>query len=221
MEQKDRDSCAREAKILKILKHPFVVGYHDVYKTKSGKLYIIMDYCEKGDLDKEIKKRQRSFEASGGDPSFYFDDDLVMKWLAQLCLAMKQVHSFQIIHRDLKPANIFLDKDNNVKLADFGIARVLSSDKSRADSRIGTPAYMAPEIFEQKEYEMKVDVWSIGIILYQLHTLSLPFHSHTMSKVIQQVLTAKVDMDKIRSRQLKSIIKACLQKNPNDRPKFK
>lgn len=166
MEQKDRESCAREAKILKILKHPFVVGYHDVYKTKSGKLLIIMDYCEKGDLDKEIKKRQKAFEASGGDPSVHFDEDLVMTWFAQLCLAMKQVHSFQIIHRDLKPANIFLDKDNNVKLADFGIARVLSSAKSRAISRIGTPAYMAPEIFEQKDYEMKVDVWSIGIILY-------------------------------------------------------
>ena len=166
MDLKDRESCAREAKILKLLTHPYVVGYHDVYKTKAGKLQIIMDYCEGGDLDKEIRKRKEAFEASGGDPSAHFDDDLVLKWFVQLCLAMKQVHSFQIIHRDLKPANIFLDSENNVKLADFGIARVLSSAKSRAITRIGTPAYMAPEIFEQKDYEMKVDVWSIGIILY-------------------------------------------------------
>lgn len=57
METKDRESCLREAKILEILQHEFIVGYHDVYKTRSGKLCIIMDYCEKGDLDKEIKKR--------------------------------------------------------------------------------------------------------------------------------------------------------------------
>ena len=61
MDQKDKESCLREAKILEILQQDFIVGYHDVYKTKSGKLCIIMDYCEKGDLDKEIKKRAEKY----------------------------------------------------------------------------------------------------------------------------------------------------------------
>jgi len=81
----------------------------------------------------------------------------------------------------LKAANIFLDKNNNAKLADFGIARVLSSNKSKASTRIGTPAYMAPEIFEEKDYGTPVDIWALGIILYQLHTLELPFKAGTMS----------------------------------------
>ena len=99
---------------------------------------------------------------------------------------MKQVHHYQIIHRDIKAANIFLDKNNSAKLADFGIARVLSTDTSKANTRIGTPAYMAPEMFDEKaHYGTPVDIWSLGVVLYQMHTLELPFKSNTMSQVIR------------------------------------
>lgn len=185
MDTKEKDSCLREAKILEILQHKHIVGYHDVFKTRSGKLCIVMEYCEKGDLDKEIKKQANQL-AKTNDPACYFSDEQVLTWFVQMCLALKKVHSFDFIHRDIKAANIFLDNNMNVKLADFGIVRVLSNDKSRATTKIGTPAYMAPEIFDdQSTYGLPVDMWSMGIILYQLHTLELPFKSSQMSKVIK------------------------------------
>ena len=88
MDPKERESCLREAKILEIFEHQFIVGYFDVFKTKLGKLCIIMDYCEQGDLDKEIKKRANILKQTN-DTSQYFDDDIVLTWFAQICMAVK------------------------------------------------------------------------------------------------------------------------------------
>ena len=93
MDQKEKEGCLREAKILEILTHSFIVGYRDVFKTKGGKLCIIMDYCEKGDLDKEIKRRAEHYEKTNDEGAFFSDEE-VLTWFAQICFAIKQVHHY-------------------------------------------------------------------------------------------------------------------------------
>lgn len=81
----------------------------------------------------------------------------------------------KIIHRDLKNANIFLSKDKQVKIGDFGISRTLDKTQMAATSMIGTPYYLSPEMVEGKPYSTKADIWALGIILYQLCSFKLPF----------------------------------------------
>ena len=84
---------------------------------------------------------------------------------------MKHVHDRKILHRDLKSQNVFLTKKGLVKLGDFGIARVLSNTKSRAKTVVGTPYYLSPEIIESSPYNFKSDIWSLGVLLYEMCAL--------------------------------------------------
>lgn len=101
----------------------------------------------------------------------YFPEELVLSWFTQICLALKHCHDRKILHRDLKSQNIFLTKRNIVKLGDFGIARVLSNTKSIAKTVVGTPYYLSPEIIESSPYSFKSDVWSLGVLLYEMCAL--------------------------------------------------
>ena len=103
-----------------MLDHPNIIRAHEVYKTKSGKLCIVMDYADGGDLSAMIKKR----EANNME---YFSEEDVFNILCQICLALKVCHEHKILHRDLKPHNILLMKNGRVKLADFGIAKILNT----------------------------------------------------------------------------------------------
>ena len=92
-----------------------------------------------------------------------------------MCLGMKHIHDRKIIHRDIKGANVFLTRKGIVKIGDFGIAKVLSHTDQKRRTRVGTPPCMSPEIIEKKPYNNKTDVWSMGVILYELCALKLPF----------------------------------------------
>jgi NIMA (never in mitosis gene a)-related kinase len=107
----------REARILEALSHPNIVKFRESYKTRSGKLHIVMEYADGGDLHKRI-------QAAKGT---HFPEETILRWFTQLCLAIKYIHERRIIHRDLKAQNIFLTKDGIIKLGDFGIARELIS----------------------------------------------------------------------------------------------
>lgn len=94
-----------------------------------------------------------------------------------MCLALKHVHDKKIIHRDLKSSNVFLKVDNTILLGDFGIAKELKFSEEKANSQIGTPYYLSPEIIENKPYNKKTDVWSLGVLLYELCALKHPFEA--------------------------------------------
>ena len=85
------------------------------------------------------------------------------------------MHDRKVLHRDLKSQNIFLMKDNSVKLGDFGIARVLGNTREKAKTMVGTPYYLSPELVESKPYNFKSDIWSLGVVLYELCALKPPF----------------------------------------------
>lgn len=114
MTTQEKQDTIKEAKILEALRHPNIIRFREVYKTKRGKLCIVMDYAEKGDLCQLLKLGSLS-------------EKQVLDFFTQACLAIKHVHDRKVIHRDIKSQNIFIDRFDTVKLGDFGIAKVLNS----------------------------------------------------------------------------------------------
>ena len=97
----------------------------------------------------------------------------IMNWFIQICLALKYIHSLKILHRDIKSSNIFLGSSNCLKLGDFGIAKTLKGTLDAATTVVGTPYYISPEVYLNKPYTLKSDVWALGCILYELCTFNV------------------------------------------------
>ena len=119
-----------------------------------------MEYADGGDLQSKIKAAREEKK--------YLSEDEILNIFTQICLAIKHLHDRKILHRDLKSQNIFLTKAGIVKLGDFGIAKVLSHTKENVQTIVGTPYYLSPEIVENKPYNHKSDIWSLGILLYEM-----------------------------------------------------
>lgn len=169
MSEQEKRETLFEAKILEVLNHPNIVRFREVYKTKKGKLCIVMDYADGGDLQTLIKGRAKQKK--------YLTESEVLDYFTQICLSLKHTHDKKILHRDLKSQNIFLTKRGIVKLGDFGIARVLSHTKSAAKTVVGTPYYLSPEIIKSEAYNFKSDIWSLGVLLYEMAALTPPFNA--------------------------------------------
>jgi len=96
-----------------------------------------------------------------------------MNYFIQICIALKYIHERKILHRDLKLSNIFVTESNCAKIGDFGISKILEHTQDMALTRAGAPLYMAPEVCESKPYTLKADIWSLGVILYELCSLNV------------------------------------------------
>jgi NIMA (never in mitosis gene a)-related kinase len=134
-------------------------------------------------------------------------------------LALKYIHSLNIIHRDLKTSNIFLQENGDLKIGDFGIARVLEGTMHNAESVVGTPYYMSPEICQNKPYSYKSDVWSLGCVLYELCTLEHAFKSSNLLNLVYKIVHE--DPDPISSKysaEVQNLISLLLKKNLSERP---
>lgn len=118
----------------------------------------------------------------------HFSEDEILDMFVQICLALKHVHDRKILHRDLKTQNIFLTKKDMIKLGDFGIARVLHNTNELAKTAIGTPYYLSPEICENRPYNNKSDIWSLGCILYEMATLRHAFEAGDMKGLVLKIL---------------------------------
>ncbi len=175
MSEREKTQLVAEVNILRELRNPYVVKYHDrIVDKPRTRLYIIMEYCGGGDLGRLIKRCAKERKL--------LDENYIWKVLAQAVVALKDCHRRTengeckpIIHRDIKPANILLDHDQNIKMGDFGLAKELSSQSKLAKTNVGTPYYMAPEIVNEKSYDEKSDIWSLGCLLYELAALKPPF----------------------------------------------
>ncbi|XP_071962912.1 serine/threonine-protein kinase Nek2-like isoform X2 [Antedon mediterranea] len=184
MSETEKQMLVSEVNLLRELKHQHIVRYYDriVDRSKST-IYIVMEFCEGGDLSSLISRRKKDRK--------YLDEDFVWKILSQITSALQECHrrgsGRAILHRDLKPANVFLDANHNVKLGDFGLARVLSHDTSFAKTFVGTPYYMSPEQMNHQSYNEKSDIWSLGCLIHELCALSPPFTANN-----QKALSVKI-----------------------------
>ena len=208
------DSAARaqslnEVRILRDLAHPYIVRYRTAF-VHDGTLSICMEYAAGGDMHALIRKQKGA----------YIDESTVLRWFTQLTLAVDYIHSYRILHRDIKTSNIFLTTDlSTIKLGDFGIAKVLEATNAHADTMIGTPYYLSPEICEGQAYNAKSDIWALGCCLYEMCSLAYPFNSTTMRGLIAQIITAKVQpLPSQYQPQLTDLVRSLLAPNPAMRP---
>ncbi|XP_021349769.1 serine/threonine-protein kinase Nek4-like isoform X2 [Mizuhopecten yessoensis] len=206
--KRERSSAEQEAKLLSKLKHPNIVSYKDSFE-KDGTLFIAMQYCEGGDLYNKLKENKGQA----------LEERQVVEWFVQIAMALQYMHERNILHRDLKTQNIFLTKSKIIKVGDLGIARVLDSSSDMATTLIGTPYYMSPELFSNKPYNHKSDVWALGCCVYEMATLKHAFNAKDMNSLVYKILRGKMPpMPKQYTPELLQIIKNMLHQDPEKRP---
>lgn len=164
-----------------------------------------------GDLSTHIRKCREKGQR--------FPEELVLNWFAQIMLGLKYIHRHNIIHRDLKTSNIFLQENGDLKIGDFGIARVLDATLQNAETVVGTPYYMSPEICQNHPYSFKSDVWSLGCILYELCTLEHPFRSNNLLNLVYKIVHEDPEpVPSQYSAELGALIGLLLRKKAEERP---
>ncbi|NXA18423.1 NEK1 kinase, partial [Ibidorhyncha struthersii] len=208
MSNKEREESRREVAVLANVKHPNIVLYRESFE-ENGCLYIVMDYCEGGDLFKKINAQK----------GILFSEDQILDWFVQICLALKHIHDRKILHRDIKSQNIFLTKDGTIQLGDFGIARVLNSTAELARTCIGTPYYLSPEICQNKPYNNKSDIWALGCVLYEMCTLKHAFEAGNMKNLVLKIISGPFPPVSMHySYDLRNLLSQLFKRNPRNRP---
>jgi serine/threonine protein kinase len=178
MNQRERDDALNEVRLLASIKHPHTIRYYDAF-FDSDKLYIVTEFARFGDIGAKIKRHIGRKEL--------MDEDLIWCFFIQTLMGTAALHERGIIHRDLKTANIFLTSGRGVKLGDLGVAKIAKS--GLATTQIGTPYYMAPELWRGRPYDKKADVWSLGAVLYEMASLKHPFEAKDEKGLAQKVMT--------------------------------
>lgn len=200
-----------EIQILCSVQHRNIVGYKEAFlHNNNTEICIIMEYIGGGDLgDKitECKKRK-----------LLINEEIIWSYFIQTLFGLRVLHSMKIIHRDVKSANIFMMEDfETVKLGDLNVAKVAKFDTAK--TQIGTPYYLAPEIWKNETYSYKCDIFSLGCVLYEMAALRVPFEAGSLPDLCRKITQGLIN--KIPSQysdDLYQVIKLCLRTDPKQRP---
>src|ERR1700688_1765040 len=197
----------REAQIIGRLAHPFIVGLYDVGTNAEGVPYFVMEYVDGRTLEKGLDDGPLPLEKAA-------------LWATDLAAAIARAHRAKVIHGDIKPANILITKEGQVKLGDFGIAR-FATQVSNSGVLMGTPAYLSPEQIQGKAQDSRSNLFSLGIILYQMTTGVQPFSGSSVSAVCAQIVAIMPPPPSHHNPSLPAafdrIVMRCLAKDPADR----
>ena len=196
-------------KLTKDLQHENIVKFYGSH-TFNKEAVLVMEYAEGGDL-----KNETEYERIMGKK---FDEKTIITWLKEIASALRYCHEKNIIHRDLKPENILLTKDKHIKLADFGVSKMLSKKVKVTQTRIGDNDYISPEVEAGEPYTFSTDIWSLGVVIYELCLLKHPQVKYKLSKM--QFFSGEIPKleDKDYSQELSNLIAKMLNVEPTERP---
>ena len=203
-----RDRFIREARVVGQLTHPNIITLHDMGIEESTQTpYLVMEFIEGTPLDRLLEKGTLPVPRA-------------CAWIAHAAEALDVAHTRGVIHGDVKPANILITADGRVKLTDFGMARVAKRDTGDSPL-LGTPAYWCPEQIMGRPQDARSDIFSLGVVLYEMVTGTRPFEADSLQGVCNRVLSSTVTMPSHLQPSVPSsfdeIIAACLTKNPDER----
>jgi len=204
--QKLKDRLKKEIKIAKSIDHPHLVKLIDVLK-EDEKIYLVFEFCECGDLSKYL-----------GDTGI-LDELQAKNFLSQILSGLSYLHGRNIIHRDLKPQNILITKKDgkpHLKIADFGFAKEIEPEDMSA-TICGSPLYMAPQLLRMDRYSPKADVWSLGVIMYEMITGNKPIEAQSQFELLNNMQTQKITIPGFLSGNCKDLLKGVLRKEESRR----
>lgn len=188
--------------------NPHIVRYIDMLKTVNN-FYFVYEYCNGGTLEKLMQQYRSS-------PEKVMPEAKAIYYFKQIIEAFKTLTKLNIMHRDLKPDNILLH-NGIIKIADFGFCKSLTSPQGLAETMLGSPLYMAPEVLKGEVYTMKADIWSLGVVLYEMLTGECPYKSGSIAKLIQVLDSTDANIPSTTNPNLERLLKRMLVKDPQRR----
>ena len=197
------EQLQRELRIMYSLNHPYIIKLHNHFEDQRN-FYLIMELAEGGSLFARLTKLRT------------FDEKTAAQYLKEVALAVQYLHTREpaIIHRDIKPENIFLDREGRVKLGDFGWSGF--NDHIRS-TYCGTLDYLAPEMIDRKGHDTRLDLWNLGVLLFELLTGKAPFESKTQEELFDKIKNLRVGFPKNFPNGAKDLVRSLLKSNPEDR----
>lgn len=203
-----KERLHREAQAAGKLSHPNIVTVYDV-GSEGALQYIAMEYLEGVTLEDLIKKKTK------------FNYRIIAQIIMQICSALDYAHEQNIVHRDIKPANIMILPDYRVKVMDYGIARVDSNSMTKTGIAMGTPNYISPEQLKGQAIDRRADIFSLGVVMYEMLLGRRPFKGENISSLIYSIMNQEPDKPSDVNQQIPllfdHILAKALKKNPGER----
>lgn len=205
--EKLKEFVSSEIAALELISNPYIVKYYGKLQTPNN-IYLIFEFCRGGTLE-DLLKAQGSL-----------DESKAMYFFGQILSAFTELHRLHIMHRDLKPSNILLD-GGVAKLADFGFCKRMRGEFEMTKSIVGSPIYMAPELLQGNYYCTKADIWSLGVVLYEMLHGRCPYEENSIPALLDKIKAfPEVSFRPDLSLETKSLLQGMLTFNPSTRIKW-
>lgn len=195
---KQEEHVVNEKRILQALNFPFIIRFYFSFKDNAN-LYIGLELIEGGELFRHLRDSER------------FDEKKAKFYSSQIILALEYLHLLGIVYRDLKPENLLIDRYGYIKMCDFGFAKKI--DRGKAYTLCGTPEFLAPEIILGRGYNMGVDYWALGVLIFEMNAGYSPFWDADQQKIYHKIINAKFRPRSSFSDNLIDIVRGLLQKD--------
>ena len=213
LKEKEKQAALNEVRILASIKSPFIISYKEAFIEESDKsLCIVMEYADDGDLYQKICQYKKM--------NLFMEESDIWRVFIQMVKGLKILHDLKILHRDLKSANILLFNDGTAKIGDCNVSKIFyGGDMGVGYTQTGTPYYASPEVWNNDPYDKKSDIWSLGIITYEMLNLTPPFKAGNMEALYKKIMKGQYGRINSRySRDIANIVNSILLVEPKERP---